>query len=272
MVIISCFFSFFFSCFWISKAYTQLISHLSLKQSCWAGRADVCASAPSFWERGSDSASSLLSITQVQRAVLRPFTKVSSSPSYGFFPSMVCLYVARKPQQPEVNRVTVKVRSSIQDTWPNSKFTGSEADRSEGITFTSLRPHGLQHARPPCPSPSPRVCTNSCPLSQWCHPTISSSVTPFSSRLQSFPESGSFPMSQPFASGGQSIGASALVVVLSRKIQGLYPLGLTGLISLQSKGLSRVFSSSTVQKHQFFSVQPSLWYHSHIFTRLLEKP
>ena len=103
------------------------------------------ASAPSFWERGSDSASNLLSITQAQRAVLRPFTKVSSSPSYGFFPPTVCLYVARKPQQPEVSQVTVKVRSFIQDTWPNSKFTGSEADRSGGIMFNSLHPHGLQH-------------------------------------------------------------------------------------------------------------------------------
>ena len=119
----------------------------------------------------------------------------------------------------------------------------------------SLRPHGLQHARPPCPSPTPGVYSNSCPLSRWCHPTISSSVIPFSSRPQSFRASGSFPMSQFFASGGQSIGASASASVLPVTIQDSSPLGLTGWISLQSKGLSRVFSNTTVQKHQFFGSQ-----------------
>ena len=123
----------------------------------------------------------------------------------------------------------------------------------------SLWPHGLQHTRPPCPSPSPGACSNSCPLSQWCHPTILSSVIPFSSCLQSLPASGSFPMSQLFISGGQSIGASASASVLLMNTQGLFPLGLTGLISLQSNRLSRVFSNTTVQKHQFFHVQPSLW-------------
>ena len=110
----------------------------------------------------------------------------------------------------------------------------------------SLQPHGLQHARLPCPSPSPVVCSNSCPWSLWCHPTISSSVIPFSSCLQSFPASGSFPTSRFFASGGQSIGASASALVLP--IQGWFPLGLTGLISLQFKALLKVFSSTTVQK------------------------
>ena len=109
----------------------------------------------------------------------------------------------------------------------------------------SLRPHGLQHARPPCPSPNPRVCSNSCRLSQWCHPTILSSVVPFS-YLQSFPASGSFLMSQLFASGGQSIRASASASVLLMNIQDWFPLGLTGLISLKSKGLSRVFSKTTI--------------------------
>ena len=113
----------------------------------------------------------------------------------------------------------------------------------------SLQHHGLQHARLPCPSPSPGACSNSCPLSQWCHPTISSSVIPFSSCLQSFPVSGSFPMSWLFPSGRQSIGASASASVLPMNIQGWFLLGLTGLISLQSKGLSRVFNT-TVQKHQ----------------------
>ena len=111
----------------------------------------------------------------------------------------------------------------------------------------SLQPHGLQHTRLPCPSPSPGVCSDSCPLSQWYHPTISFSVTPFSSCPQSFPASGSLPMSQLFALGDQSIGASALVSVLPVVIQGWFPLGLTGLISSRSKGLSRVFSNTTAQ-------------------------
>ena len=114
---------------------------------------------------------------------------------------------------------------------------------------TLCKPHGLQHARLPFPSPSPRAC---CPLSRWCHLIISSSVVPFSSYLQSFPASGSFPMSWLFASGGQSIGASASALVLPMNIQGWFPFGLTGLISLLSKGLSRVFSNTTVWKHQFF--------------------
>ena len=124
-----------------------------------------------------------------------------------------------------------------------------------------LQPHGLQHARLPCPV-SPRVCPDSCPLIRWCHPTISSSLVPFSSCLQSFPASGSFPMSQFFTSCGQSFGASASVLPVN--VQGWFPLGMTGLISLLSKGLSRVFSSTTIQKHQFFSAQPSLWSNSHI--------
>ena len=118
-----------------------------------------------------------------------------------------------------------------------------------------LQPHEMQHARPPCPSPTPRVHPNSCPLSQWCHPTISSSVVPFSSCPQSFPASGSFQMSQLFASGSQSIGVSASTSVLPMSTQDWFPLGWTGWISLQSKRLSRVFSNTTVQKHQFFGTQ-----------------
>ena len=117
---------------------------------------------------------------------------------------------------------------------------------SHSVVSESLWPHGPQHARLPCPPPYPGVCSNSCPLSQWCHPTISSSFVPFSSCLQSLPASGSFPVSQLFASGNQSIGASASASVLPMNIQGWFPLGLTGLISLQSKGLSRVFSNTTV--------------------------
>ena len=117
------------------------------------------------------------------------------------------------------------------------------------VLSNSLRPHGLQNARPPCPSPTPRVYSNSCPLSRWCHPTISSSVVPFSSCPQSLPASGSFPMSQLFASGGQSTGVSASASVLPMNTQDSSPLGWTGWISLQSRGLSRIFSSTTVQKH-----------------------
>ena len=134
----------------------------------------------------------------------------------------------------------------------------------------SLWPHGLQHSRPPCPSPAPGACSNSGLLSQWWHPAISSSVVPFSSRLQSVPASEVFPMSQFFASGGQSIGVSASASVLPMYIQDWSPLGWTGWISLQSKGLSRVFSNTTVEKHWFFSAQPSLWSNSHIHTWPLE--
>ena len=133
-----------------------------------------------------------------------------------------------------------------------------------------LPPHGLQHARLPCPSPAPGVYPNSWPSSWWCHPTISSSVIPFT-HLQSFSASGSFQMSQFFTSGGQSIGVSASISVLPMNIQD-WPLGWTGFISLQSKGLSRVFSNTTVQKHLFFGAQPSSQYNFHIHTWLLEKP
>ena len=127
------------------------------------------------------------------------------------------------------------------------------------VISDSLQTHGLQHARPPCPPPTPRVYSNSCPLSRWCHATILSSVIPFSSCLQSFPASGSFQMSHLFASGGQSIGVSASASGLPMNIQDWFPLGLTGWISLQSKRPSRVFSKTTVRKHQFFHTQPSLY-------------
>ena len=143
---------------------------------------------------------------------------------------------------------------------------------SHRVISGSWQPHGLQHARLPCPSPSPGAFPNPCPLSWWCHPTISSSVVPFSSCLQSFPASGSFPMSQLFASDGQSIGVSASASVLPMNIQDWFPFGWTGWISLQSKGLSRVFSNTTVKKHQFFGAQLSSQSNSHIHTWILEKP
>ena len=129
----------------------------------------------------------------------------------------------------------------------------SSVQFSHSVVSDCLQPHEPQHARPPCPSPAPGVYPNSCPLSQWCHPTISSSVIPFSSCPQSFPASGSFQMSQLFASGAQSIRVSASTSVLPMNTQDWSPLGWTGWISLQSKGLSRVFSNTTVQEHQFFS-------------------
>ena len=133
---------------------------------------------------------------------------------------------------------------------------------SHSVTFDSLQPQGLQQARVYCPSLSPGACSNSCPLSQWFHLTISSSVIPFSSHLQSFPASGSFLMRQLFASSGRSIGASASASVLPMNIQDWFPLELTGLISFKSKGLSRIFSNTTVQKDQFFGAQLSLWCNS----------
>ena len=141
---------------------------------------------------------------------------------------------------------------------------------SRSVVSNSLQPHGLQHARLACRPPTPGACSNSCPLNPWYHPTISSSVVPFSSCLWSFPASGSFPLSQLFTSGGQSTGASASASVLPVNIQNWFPLGWTGWISLQSKGLSGVISNTTVQKHQFFGAQSSLWSNSHIHTWLLE--
>ena len=161
---------------------------------------------------------------------------------------------------------------------PSSSFSCWKWDfRSDQISRSvmsdSLRPHESQHTRPPCPSPTPRIHADSCPSSQWCHPAISSSVVPFSSCPQSLPASESFPMSQLFSWGGQSPGVSALASFLPKKSlwkketpKGWSPLEWTGWISLQSKGLSRVFSNTTIQKHQFFGAQPSSQSNSHIHT------
>ena len=151
-------------------------------------------------------------------------------------------------------------------------WQNSSVQFSCSVVSDSLWPHESQHARPPCSSLTPRVYSNSCPLSRWCHPMASSSVIPFSSSLQSVPASGSFQMSQLFASGGQSIGVSSSTSVLPMNIQDWFPLGWTAWIFLQSKGLSRVFSNTTIQKHQFFSTQLSLWSNSHIHAWLLKKP
>ena len=161
------------------------------------------------------------------------------------------------------NACTIPVTVSVQ-TFSSVQFSCS-------VMSNSLQSHGL-HARPPCPSPTPGVYSNSCPLSQWCHLTISSSVIPFSSCPQSFPASGSFQMSQLFISSGQRIGVSASTSVLPMNTWDWFPLGWTGWISLQSKGFSRVFSNTTVQKHQFFGAQPSSQSNSHIHTWPLEQP
>ena len=148
----------------------------------------------------------------------------------------------------------------------------SSVQFSCSVIFNSLWPPGLQHARLPCQSSTPSAYSNSCPASWWCHPTISSSGIPFSSHLQSFPASGSFQVSLFLASGGRSIGVSASASVLLMNIQDWFPLGWTGLIYLQSKGLSRIFSNTTIQKHQFFGTQLSSQSNSHIHTWPLEKP
>ena len=147
----------------------------------------------------------------------------------------------------------------------------SSVQFSHSVVSNSLQPHGLQHARLPCPSPTPRIYSNSFPFSGWCHPTISFSVVPFSSHLQPFLASKSFPKSQFFTSGGPKYWSFSFSI-LPMHIHDWFPLGWTGWISLLSKGLSRVFSNTTVQKHQCFGAQLSLWSNSHIHTWLLEKP
>ena len=151
-------------------------------------------------------------------------------------------------------------------------FAFSSVQFSHSVVFDFLRPHESQHSRPPCPSPTPGVHSDSRPSSQWCHLSISSSVIPFSSCPQSLPASESFPMSQLFAWSGQSIGVSALASFLPMNTQDWSPLECTGWISLQSMGLSRVFSNTAVQKHQFFSAQLSSQSNSHIHTWPQEKP
>ena len=166
--------------------------------------------------------------------------------------------------------------------WPQGSGTMSVSEQRRGNTHISVQfshsvmsdsaPHDSQHTRPPCPSPSPGIYANSCPSSRWCHPAISSSVVSFSSCPQSLPASQSFPMSQFLAWGGQSAGVSSSASVLPMNTQDWSPSGWTAWISLQSKGLWRVFSNTTVQKHQFFSVQLSSQSNSHIHTWPLEKP
>ena len=157
-----------------------------------------------------------------------------------------------KAEEPKIKLPASAGSSKKQEFQKNIYFCFQYSSTTQSCM--TLWPHGLQHARPPCPSPTPKAYSNSCPSSQWCHPTISSSVIPFSSHRPSFPASGSFQMNQFFASGSQSIGASASASVLPMNTQDWSPLGWTGWISLQSKGLSRVFSNTTVQKRQFILI------------------
>ena len=156
----------------------------------------------------------------------------------------------------QISNLFYSLRISYYFLQADRQFSSS-VQFSRPVVSDSLRPHESQHARPPCPSPTPGVHSDSCPLSQWCHPAISSSVVPFSSCPQSFPASESFPMSQLFAWGGQSTGVSALASFLPKKSQGWSPSEWTGWITLQSKGLSKVFSNTAVEKHQIFGAQPS---------------
>ena len=171
-----------------------------------------------------------------------------------------CFFKYFKVCEPTFYRQPIHSYRAFQK-WDQCKWMDkikSKVQFSHLVTSNSLQPHGLQHARFPCLSPTLRVYSNSCPLSQWCHPTISSSVVPFSSRLQSFPASRYFQTSQFFTSGGQSNWSFSFISILPMNIQDWFPLGWTGWISLLSKGLSRIFSNTTVQKHQFFSSQLSL--------------
>ena len=171
----------------------------------------------------------------------------------------------------EKRRIIREIRGNkVKIALDNHQIRSDQISRS--VVSDSLWSHESQHARPPCPSPPPGVHSDSCPSSQWCHPANSSSVVPFSSCLQSLPASESFPMSQLFAWGGQSTGVSASASFLPKNTQGWSPLDWTGWISLQFKGLSRVFSSTTVQKHQFFGAQLSSQSNSHIHTWPQEKP
>ena len=208
-----------------------------------------------FWAEGNWETADILSLFCLGQAVHFPL--LGSSP-----PLLPYLEEGGK------NKCHLRLKSQVsvgpaQTNLNNSLIIFHSVQFSRSVLSNSLWPHELQHARPPCPSPTPGVHPDSCQSSRWCHPAISSSVVPFSSCPQSLPASESFPMSQIFAWGGQNIGISALASVLPKNTQNWSPLKLTGWISLQSKGLSRVFSNTTVQKHQFFGAQLSSQSNSH---------
>ena len=232
----------------------QLAPWVPSGQSCW----DVRILLSDYWFRQGEKHSSIISVWAEGVHWLQSTVTGVRSPAWKTGSTTYCPSDLEHPLPPFCSSVSSSV------VWVQFN--------SVAQLCPTLRLHELQHARPPCPSPTPGAYSNSCPLSWWCHPAISSSVVPFSSCLQSFPASGSFQMSRFFAAGGQSIGASASTSVLPMNIQDWSPLGLTGWISLQSKILSRVLSNTTVQNQQFFGAQLSLWSNSHIHTWLLEKP
>ena len=183
----------------------------------------------------------------------------------------MCVWMGKKHQGKVQSKAPGCVSGAPRTTRVKAKMYQS-VQFSHSVMSDSLRPHESQHARPPCPSQTPGVYSNSCPSSRWCHPAISSSVIPFSSCPQSLPASGSFPVSQLFVSGGQSIGVSASASVFPMNTQEWSPSGWTDWLSLQSKGLSRVFANTTIQKHQFFGSQLSSQFNSHIHTWPWGKP
>ena len=208
-----------------------------------------------------------------------PFSSAQDLPDPGTEPtSLMCPALAggfcttSATSQGNIKNINNELDFGINIQCENQCIHFSSVQFSRSVVSDSLWPRELQHARPPCPSPTPGVHSDSLPSSRWCHPAISSSVVPFSSCPQSLPASESFPMSQLFTWGGQSTGVSALALLLPKKSQGWSPSEWTGWISLQSKGLSRVFSNITVQKHQFFDAQLSSQSNSHIYTWPLEKP
>ena len=214
-----------------------------------------------------------LFLTSVLSHPVSPLTSFLWFPPKIFYTNVcisACVSVAAEKHSHKYSLTFLPLRNEVYA--PSPWVCISSVQFRHSAMSDSLQPHGLQHTRPPCPLPTSRVYPDSCPLSQWCHSTFSSSVIPFSAYPQSFPASGSFQMSQLFAPGGQSIGVSTSTSVLQMNTQDWSPLGWTGWISLQSKGLSRVFSTTTVQKHQFFGGQLSLQSNSHIRTWLLEKP
>ena len=224
----------------------QLLSCVRLCATSWTVSYQVSLSIANSW--------SLLKLVSIELVMPSNHPTISSSvvPFSSCLQSFLPLESFPMSQFHEVNLAFLSLPMPFES---NSIIS---VQFSHSVMSDSLRPHGLQHTRPPCPSPTPGVHPNSCPWSWWCHPTISSSAVPLSSHLQSFPASGSFPMSQLFTSGGQRIAVSASTSVLPMNTQDWFPLEWTGWISLQSKGLSRVFSNTTVQKHQFFCSQLSL--------------
>ena len=260
---------------WLFKQYYIFnVSVILISIPCWKFRAPICEDNLHLWEHWSRIIMDLR-ITMIIGILGEPraFWWILHCPLI-----WLCFSVSRISPWASagfnLKQASMRCLGILTPTFGgdgNCKFLVFNISSVAQSCLTFCDPWTTARCRPPCSSPTPRVYSNSCPWSRWCHPTISSSVVPFSSWLQSFSASGSFPMSQFFTSSGQSIGASTIASVLPVNSQGWFPLGLTGWISLLPKGLSRVFSNTTVQKDQFFGTQLSLRCNSHIHTWLLEK-